>query len=130
MENAATRLRLTEVPKLLAMWRMRAQETRKMSSQATLCPFCRGLNSAGERRCYRCGRSLPGPLATGLIGFFKNTSLVVVIGLFDFLSSVKLSLNEPAWSGFGVEAYLFAALVYFAFCYPLSLYSRRLERRL
>jgi general L-amino acid transport system permease protein len=64
------------------------------------------------------------------IGFFKNTSLVVVIGLFDFLSSVKLSLNEPAWSGFGVEAYLFAALVYFAFCYPLSLYSRRLERRL
>jgi len=70
------------------------------------------------------------PLVGTFIGFFKNTSLVVVIGLFDFLSSVKLSLNEPAWSGFGVEAYLFAALVYFAFCYPLSLYSRRLERRL
>jgi len=44
-----------------------------MPTQATLCPFCRGLNSAGERRCYRCGRSLPGPLASGLIGFFKNT---------------------------------------------------------
>jgi general L-amino acid transport system permease protein len=70
------------------------------------------------------------PLVSTFIGFFKNTSLVVVIGLFDFLSSVKLSLNDPAWTGFGVEAYFFAALVYFAFCYAMSLYSRRLERRL
>ena len=62
------------------------------------------------------------------IGFFKDTSLVVVIGLFDLLSTVKTSLNEPAWTGFGVEAYLFAALVYFAFCWPMSLYSRGLER--
>jgi len=44
-----------------------------MPLQSKLCPFCRGLNSAGERRCYRCGRPLPGPLATGLIGFFQNT---------------------------------------------------------
>jgi general L-amino acid transport system permease protein len=67
------------------------------------------------------------PLVSTFIGFFKNTSLVVVIGLFDFLSTVKTSLNEPAWTGFGVEAYFFAALVYFAFCWPMSLYSRRLE---
>ena len=44
-----------------------------MPTQATLCPFCRGLNSAGERRCYRCGRPLPGPLASGVIALFKNT---------------------------------------------------------
>ena len=44
-----------------------------MPIQSKLCPFCRGLNSAGERSCYRCGRSLPGPLASGLLGFFKNT---------------------------------------------------------
>jgi general L-amino acid transport system permease protein len=69
------------------------------------------------------------PLVSTFIGFFKNTSLVVVIGLFDFLSTVKTSLNEPAWTGFGVEAYFFAALVYFAFCYAMSLYSRGLERR-
>ena len=70
------------------------------------------------------------PLVSTFIGFFKNTSLVVVIGLFDFLSSVKVSLNEPAWTGFGVEAYFFAALVYFAFCYALSIYSRGFERKL
>jgi general L-amino acid transport system permease protein len=69
------------------------------------------------------------PLVSTFIGFFKNTSLVVVIGLFDLLSTVKVSLAEPAWNGFGVEAYFFAALVYFVFCYAMSLYSRRLEQK-
>jgi len=69
------------------------------------------------------------PLVNTFIGFFKDTSLVVIIGLFDFLSSIKASLNEPAWSGFGVEAYLFAAFGYFAFCYPMSRYSQTLERQ-
>jgi general L-amino acid transport system permease protein len=68
------------------------------------------------------------PLVSTFIGFFKDTSLVVIIGLFDLLQTIKLSLNEPAWSGFGAEAYLFAALVYFVFCYAMSLYSKRLER--
>ncbi len=68
------------------------------------------------------------PLVNSFIAFLKDTSLVVVIGLFDLLSTVKVALNEPAWSGFGVEAYLFAALVYFVFCFAMSLYSRRLER--
>ena len=44
-----------------------------MPIQSKLCPFCRGLNSAGERRCYRCGRALPGPLASGLLGFLQST---------------------------------------------------------
>ena len=67
------------------------------------------------------------PLVNTFIGLFKDTSLVVVIGLFDLLQTLKVSLNEPAWSGFGVEAYLFAALVYFAFCFSMARYSRRLE---
>jgi general L-amino acid transport system permease protein len=69
------------------------------------------------------------PLVNTFIGFFKDTSLVVVIGLFDFLTTLKVSLSEPAWSGFGVEAYLFAAAGYFLFCYPMSRYSQILERR-
>ncbi|MBV8030162.1 MAG: amino acid ABC transporter permease, partial [Betaproteobacteria bacterium] len=69
------------------------------------------------------------PIVNTLIGLFKDTSLVVVIGLFDLLQTIKVSLNEPAWAGFGVEAYLFAALVYFAFCYSMSRYSRTLELR-
>ena len=68
------------------------------------------------------------PLVNTFIGFFKDTSLVVIIGLFDFLTTIKVSLTEPAWSGFGLEAYSFAAVGYFLFCYPMSRYSRGLER--
>jgi general L-amino acid transport system permease protein len=70
------------------------------------------------------------PLVNTFIGFFKDTSLVVIIGLFDLLTSIKVALTEPAWSGFGVEAYLFASLVYFVFCYAMSRYSQNLEREL
>ena len=69
------------------------------------------------------------PLVNTFIGFLKDTSLVVIIGLFDLLSTIKVSLNDPAWTGFGIEAYIFAAAVYFAFCFAMSLYSRGLERR-
>ena len=69
------------------------------------------------------------PLVNTFIGFFKDTSLVLIIGLFDLLSTIKVSLNDPAWAGSGVEAYLFSALVYFVFCYAMSAYSRSFERK-
>ena len=67
------------------------------------------------------------PLVNTFIGLFKDTSLVVIIGLFDLLATIKSGLGEPNWSGFGVEAYVFAALVYFVFCFAMSRYSKRLE---
>jgi general L-amino acid transport system permease protein len=69
------------------------------------------------------------PLVNTFIAFFKDTSLVLIIGLFDLLSTIKISLNEPAWTGFGVEAYLFASLVYFVFCAAMSRYSKSFEAR-
>ena len=71
--------------------------------------------------------SIP-PLVNTFIGLFKDTSLVLIIGLFDLLTTLKVSLQEPAWSGVGLEAYLFASAVYFAFCYAMSRYSRGLEQ--
>lgn len=68
------------------------------------------------------------PLVGTVIGLLKDTSLVLIIGLFDLLSTIKVSLQDPAWAGASVEAYLFAALAYFAFCFALSAYGRRLER--
>jgi len=73
--------------------------------------------------------SIP-PLVNTFIGFLKDTSLVVIIGLFDLLTAVKVALQEPAWTGFGVEAYLFASAVYFVFCFAMSRYSQGLEREL
>jgi general L-amino acid transport system permease protein len=69
------------------------------------------------------------PLVNTIVAFFKDTSLVLIIGLFDLLSTIKISLTEPAWSGFGIEAYVFASLVYFVFCYAMSRYSRSFEHR-
>jgi general L-amino acid transport system permease protein len=68
-------------------------------------------------------------LVNNFIALFKDTSLVLIIGLFDLLSTVKISLNEPAWTGFGVEAYLFASVVYFVFCWAMSTYSKSFEVR-
>ncbi|HSH07791.1 MAG TPA: amino acid ABC transporter permease [Burkholderiales bacterium] len=73
--------------------------------------------------------SIP-PLVNTFIGFFKDTSLVLIIGLFDLLTTVKVSLTEPKWTGFGVEAYLFASAVYFVFCFGMSRYSQALEASL
>ncbi len=67
-------------------------------------------------------------LASNVIAFFKDTSLVIVLGLFDLLSTVAAALRDPAWQGFPVEGYLFVALVYFGFCAAMSAYARRLER--
>ena len=68
-------------------------------------------------------------LVNTFIALFKDTSLVLIIGLFDLLSTIKISLTEPAWNGFGIEAYVFASLVYFAFCFAMSRYSKSFERR-
>ena len=61
------------------------------------------------------------------IAFFKDTSLVIAIGLFDLLGAAKAVMVDAKWVGFGVEVYLFTALVYFVFCYGVSQYSRTLE---
>jgi general L-amino acid transport system permease protein len=67
------------------------------------------------------------PLINTFIGFFKDTSLVLIIGIFDFLNTAKQSLVDPKWAGFPSEVYLFAAFVYFCFCFSMSRYSKYLE---
>ncbi|MCX8134127.1 MAG: amino acid ABC transporter permease [Roseococcus sp.] len=62
------------------------------------------------------------------IGLFKDTTLVVVIGVFDFFTTLRASLGDPNWLGFPTEAYVYAAAVYFVLCYAMSRYSQRLER--
>lgn len=64
------------------------------------------------------------------IMIFKDTSLVLVIGIFDLLGTFKASLSDPAWLGFSTEAYVAGAAFYFAVCFGMSLYSRRLEATL
>lgn len=71
------------------------------------------------------------PLVNISIGFFQDTTLVTIIGLLDFLSTIRSAMLDPEWIGAAVlEGYLFAAVVYLVFSYGMGAYSRFLERRL
>jgi general L-amino acid transport system permease protein len=65
-----------------------------------------------------------------LLSAFKDTSLVVIIALYDVLKTTKVTLSNPKWTSYSTEAYLFLALLYFVCCYSMSSYSRKLEKEL
>lgn len=69
------------------------------------------------------------PLVALFIGFFQDTTLVTIIGLLDFLDTMRSALRSPEWQGIAVvEGYLFAAAVYFLFSAFMGIYSRFLEQ--
>ncbi|MGE0718657.1 MAG: amino acid ABC transporter permease [Alphaproteobacteria bacterium] len=64
------------------------------------------------------------------ISAFKDTSLVLIIAMFDLLGSANAAKSDSAWWGLYLEPYLFVASIYLAFCAAMSWYSQRLERHL
>ncbi|HWZ58649.1 MAG TPA: amino acid ABC transporter permease [Gemmatimonadaceae bacterium] len=62
------------------------------------------------------------------VGLFQDTSLIVIIGLFDLLNTSRLAAQDPSWLGFSTEAYLFAAAVYLAGSGIIVRYGRWLEQ--
>ena len=73
--------------------------------------------------------SIPGIVNT-FIGLFKDTTLVVVIGMFDTLGMGRASLADANWIGLTREVYIFIAIFFFICCHGMSLYSNYLERKL
>ena len=61
--------------------------------------------------------------------FVKDTSLVVVVGLFDLLGAARLAVGNPKWMGKDIESFVFVGLVYFTICFAVSRMSRRLEAK-
>ena len=70
------------------------------------------------------------PSVSILISAFKDTSLVVIIALYDLLKTTQTTLTDPRWMGYSSEAYIFVALIYFVCCFFMSNYSRKLEKEL
>ncbi len=70
------------------------------------------------------------PTVSILISAFKDTSLVVIIALYDVLKTTQTVLSHPEWMGFSREAYIFLAILYFLGCFSMSQYSRKLELEL
>jgi general L-amino acid transport system permease protein len=74
---------------------------------------------------------IPGIVNT-FIGLFKDTSLVSIIGLFDLLGIVRQNFADTNWSSWQTPAtgLVFAASVFWMFCFSMSRYSQFMERRL
>ena len=73
--------------------------------------------------------SLPA-LANEFIALLKNTTLVLVVSLFDLLGIVHAALADPKWVGLTMEAYVFAGSIFWVACFGLSRWSANLEKRL
>ncbi len=63
------------------------------------------------------------------VALFKDTSLVIIVGLLDFLGMIKASAQDPEWLGYDAEAYVFCALIYWIICFSMSQYGKSIERR-
>ncbi len=74
---------------------------------------------------------IPGIVNT-FIGLFKDTTLVTVVGIFDFLRTIEATLVDPTWATPTTRAtgYAFAAVFYFLCCWGMSRYSIAVEKRL
>ncbi|MEW6491831.1 MAG: amino acid ABC transporter permease [Cyanobacteriota bacterium] len=64
------------------------------------------------------------------IGLFKDTSLLALFGLLELTGIARSILAQPQFLGRYAEVYLFIGLIYWIFCYGMSLASRRLEKKL
>jgi general L-amino acid transport system permease protein len=74
---------------------------------------------------------IPG-IVGSFISLFKDTTLVIIIGLYDFLGQIQASANDAKWASpvTGLTGYIFAAMVFWAFCFAMSRYAVFTERRL
>lgn len=74
---------------------------------------------------------IPGIVNT-FIALFKDTSLVLIIGIFDLLGAVQSALSDSKWlsPSTPTTGYVFAGFVFWAFCFAISRYSQMIERRL
>jgi general L-amino acid transport system permease protein len=74
---------------------------------------------------------IPG-IVGSYIALFKDTSLVLIIGLFDLLGIIQLNFTDANWATANTPAtgYAFAGIVYWLFCFGMSRYSQFMERYL
>ena len=68
-------------------------------------------------------------LVGSFIALFKDTTLVLIIGLFDILAMVTLTNSDTNWLGYEVEGYIFVTFIYWVICFTMSQYSKSIERK-
>ena len=63
------------------------------------------------------------------ISLFKDTTLVLIIGLLDMLAMVNMTSQDIYWLGRETEGYATVTIVFWVILYSMSRYSRKLEIR-
>lgn len=63
------------------------------------------------------------------ISLFKDTTLVLIIGLFDMLAMVTLTATDANWLGFETEGYVFVTFIYWVICFSMSKYAKSIENK-
>jgi general L-amino acid transport system permease protein len=71
-------------------------------------------------------------IVNSTVALFKDTTLVFVVGIFDFLRTIEAARIDPNWATpvTSTTGYAFAAIFYLIFCYGMSRYARFVEARL
>jgi general L-amino acid transport system permease protein len=64
------------------------------------------------------------------IQILKDSTLVLIVGVYDLLGMVQLAVSDPKWMGHATEGFVFAGVVFFAVCFTISRLSLLVERRL
>ena len=73
--------------------------------------------------------SIPGIVNT-FVQLFKDTSLVLIIGLFDLLAVMSTSITDVKWPNVAIEGFVFTGFIFWLFCFGISRYSQHLEKTL
>jgi general L-amino acid transport system permease protein len=73
--------------------------------------------------------AIPG-IVNNFISLSQDTTLVAIVGLYDFLNIVRAGSRDSNWLGTEIEGYVFCAVVYWVFCFAMSRYSMYLEQKL
>lgn len=74
-------------------------------------------------------RAIPNIINT-FIQILKDSTLVLIVGVFDLLGMVNLAVSDPKWMSNSTEGFVFAGLVFFVLCFAMSRLSLRVERLL
>ncbi|MPZ56913.1 MAG: ABC transporter permease subunit [Rhizobiales bacterium] len=74
---------------------------------------------------------IPG-IVNNFIGLFKDTTLVLIVAIFDLLGQLRAAFSDPNWAAPTTVAtgFAFAGIIYFCFCFGMSRYALWMERRL
>jgi len=74
---------------------------------------------------------IPGIVNT-FIGLFKDTTLVLIVAIFDLLGQLRAAFSDPNWATPTTlfTGFAFAGIIYFCFCFGMSRYALWMERRL